>query len=254
MSNKTKIIVVGQGLSTRAIEKIKDTLHYRQLAVRTDETGVPSTLDDEKRSVEVIGATENPVEVYDWERYEVVKEILLMEGCELPQNNQVPLLDAHSRYSTASVMGSYRELEILNGQLMGRAYFSTVGTVEDTYTKVKEGHLTDFSIGYRVIESTWIPDGQKAKIRGGIFEGPVKVATRWRLKELSTVPIGADEMAKARTDVVIDNPINQRTEGQNMTPEELKALQDKIRKELELEYQTRSRTDIEAAANESANV
>ena len=64
--------------------------------------------------------------------------------------------------------------------------------------KTREGHLTDYSIGYRVLESFFVPDGQKQMIAGDEYEGPVKVATKWELKELSATPIGADEFAKAR--------------------------------------------------------
>jgi len=177
-----------------------DNLNYRALSLRLDDAGVPSTLDIEKRSVEVVGATEQPVEVYDYRRGEVVKEVLLMSGLEMPNSRQVPLLDTHSRWDgTASVLGSYRDIRAEDGQLIGRAVFSTAPEAEGPWLKVREGHLTDFSVGYRVVESEWIPAGETKKIRGNSFHGPMAVATRWRIKEESVCPIGADELAKARS-------------------------------------------------------
>lgn len=175
-------------------------LTYRKTAVKTaSATGGPSTWDEASRSVEVIGASENPVEVFDQERWEVVREVLLMSGLQMPAGAQVPLLDAHSRYSTASVVGSYRGLRLAGGQLVGRAYFSGVASVQETAAKVQEGHITDFSAGYRVLEAVWVPDGQKQTIAGRVFAGPVRVTTKWQIKELSVVPIGADEFSKSRS-------------------------------------------------------
>ncbi|WP_054030999.1 prohead protease/major capsid protein fusion protein [Desulfatitalea tepidiphila] len=172
---------------------------YRTMSLRLSGDGTPASLDAESRSFEVVGATEAPVEVFDYDRYEVVPEILLMDGCEMPGNRQVPLLDTHNRWDTASVLGSYRQMSVDKGQLVGRVFFSHTAEAESPFTKAREGHLTDFSVGYRVIESQWVDKGQKATIRGRVFEGPVRVTTRWRVKELSICPIGADEAAKARS-------------------------------------------------------
>jgi len=171
----------------------------RVLSLRLSSDGTPVSLDADTRSFEAIGASENPVEVWDWDRFEVVKEVLMMDGCEMPSNRQVPLLDTHSRWNTASVMGSYRSMKTESGQLVGRVFFSSAPEAEGAYLKAREGHLTDFSVGYRVVESTWVPAGEKQNIRGRSFDGPVRVTTRWRVKELSICPIGADEAAKARS-------------------------------------------------------
>jgi len=176
----------------------KDNLSYRANPIQT--AGFPSTLDEKSRSVEIVATTEEPVEVFDFERFEVVPEVLLMSGAELPKNRQVPLLDAHRRFDAASVIGSVRDLKPENSQLMGRAYFSSVQDVESIWTKLREGHVTDFSVGYRSIKSQWVPEGESYNYEGRSFEGPVKVTKRWRLKEVSVVPIGADELAKARTE------------------------------------------------------
>ena len=177
----------------------ENRLSYRDLALRKDAAGLPATVDEEARTVEVLGATEDPVLVFDYERFEPVMEVLLMDGAELPKSRQCPLLDTHQRWDgTRSVMGSFRDMKTENGQLIGRAHFSSAPEADGVWTKVREGHVTDFSVGYRVVESTWIPDGQKQTIKSRTFEGPMRVTTRWRAKEMSVCPIGADENAKAR--------------------------------------------------------
>lgn len=216
-------------------------LQYRTVSVRKDTAGdKPATLDEDTRSVEVIGATEEPVEVFDYDRFEIVNEVLLMEGAEMPASRQVPLLDAHLRFGTASVLGSYRDMQARSGQLTGRAYFSSVPEAESPYTKVREGHLTDFSIGYRVIESEWVPAGESAKIKGRSFTGPLKVTSRWRVKELSTVPIGADELAKARNDLSKD------PDKPNNTTKETSTMNERLRKWLERRGLPETATEEEA--------
>jgi hypothetical protein len=139
--------------------------------------------------------------VYDWDRG-AISEILLMSGAELPATGQLVMLDAHSRYETSDIIGSVRDIRIEGGALVGRAYFSAAPEAEGPWIKTKEGHLTDFSIGYRVDDknAVWIPEGQTALVEGKSYAGPVRVTTKWIPRELSAVPIGADQNAKARSD------------------------------------------------------
>jgi hypothetical protein len=174
-------------------------INCRTMGIRLSDAGAPLTLDVEGRSFDAVGATEAPVEVYDWRRGEIVKEILLMDGCEMPASRQLPLLDSHNRCDTGSVLGSFRQMKVTGDQLIGRVFFSNTPEATSPWTKAREGHLTDFSIGYRVVDSQWVPAGQTTSVRGRSFEGPVSIVTRWRVKELSICPVGADEAAKARS-------------------------------------------------------
>jgi len=213
-------------------------LTTRSLSLRLLDTGTPATLDEKTRSVGVIAATETPVDVYDYDRREVIPEVLLMSGCIMPASRQVPLLDSHSRYDTSTVIGSCRELQVEKGQLVGRAHYSEVEAVGDIWQKTCEGHLTDYSIGYRVLAATYIPDGEKAVIDGRSFEGPVKVATSWKIRELSACPIGADEIAKARAATGLPQPhIHSKKEN---------AMDQKIRAFLESRGLSKTATEEEA--------
>lgn len=177
----------------------KDKMTTRTISLRF-EGDIPVTLDTDKRTVEVLASTENPVMVWDWDHGRI-SEVLLMSGLEMPAARKVPLLDAHSRYATSDVVGSFRDMRTNNGELTGVAHFSRAADAEGPWTKLCEGHLTDFSVGYEVDRerAIWIPDGQTATVEGREFEGPLKVVTFWKIRELSVVPIGADEHAKART-------------------------------------------------------
>jgi hypothetical protein len=158
--------------------------------------GAPSTLNAETRSVGVVLATENPVFVYDWD-YGRVSEVLLMSGAVLPADGQVPLLDSHNSWSVESQLGSLRNFAVHGKELRADAMFSTAA--EDAFTKVKEGHLRDVSVGYKVHKRVFVPEKTTQVIDGRTFTGPVKVVTSWEVKEGSFTPIGADKHAKARS-------------------------------------------------------
>ena len=172
---------------------------YRALSLRLQGAG-PATVDSETRSLEVTCATENRVKVFDYQRWEQIDEILLTSGCRMPDSRQVPLLDSHKRWDTSSVIGSCRTLQVTKTQLVGRVFFADDAGAESAWAKTRDGHITDFSIGYRIDDAVWVPDGQSVVVDGRTFQGPVRVATAWTVKELSVCPIGADESAKARAE------------------------------------------------------
>ncbi|MDM8525235.1 HK97 family phage prohead protease [Desulfococcaceae bacterium HSG8] len=170
-------------------------------------TWKPRTFDDASRSVRVVAVTENPVRTWDWERKDFVDEILLIEGANVPFSGQIPLLDSHNRSSVAGVLGSARNFEPRGSDTLEcDVFFSGTEAGNDAAQKVKEGHLTDFSVGYFPAESYWIPSGQAHDVNGRTFRGPVKLTTKWNLMELSVTPIGADQMAKARSVEIVSSP------------------------------------------------
>lgn len=167
-----------------------DSLSFRELSVRG------TTMDVEGRSIEAVVATETAVPMPDWQRMEMVPEVLLMRGAEFPKSRQVPLLDAHARYSIENQLGSVREISVDGQDMIGRLHFSSVA--EEQFTKVREGHLTDVSVGYEVLKRTYIPDGQTKSMGGREYAGPMNLVTKWRVREVSVTPIGADRLAKMR--------------------------------------------------------
>ena len=202
-----------------------DKLSYRStgLSVRA-----PSTLNDADRSLEFVITTETPVRMFDWETGEVVPEVLLAKGCVMPR--QVPLLDTHSRWSTADVLGSVRNKQVEDSAVVGTAFFSSTERAAETFEKYREGHLTDFSAGYRLNDVTRVKKGEKVEIDGRTWKGPVNVVTSWTLKEASCCPIGADVKAKVRSDQPFetDNNSNIRKDSK-MEKEEFEKALEKMR-------------------------
>ena len=167
---------------------VERDLCFRAIPVRS------GSIDEEKRTIEATISTETPVSMYDWQRDEFIPEVLLSKGAVWP--NQMPLLDSHNRWSLEDQLGSVRNIRRETNEIAGRLSFSRQS--EDAWEKVKEGHITDVSVGYRIEDRTYIPKGESKTIEGRTFAGPVNVVTKWRIYEVSLVPIGADEQAKLR--------------------------------------------------------
>lgn len=177
----------------------RDQLVYRQIQA------VPRSWNEKEQSVRFVLATENPVRVWDWERYEMVDEVLLMDGLQLPANRQVPLLDSHNSSTVQAILGSVRNFDTPDRALEGDLFFSSVPEGQSAAIKAREGHLTDGSVGYWVTDALWIPEGERASFNGREFAGPLKVARQWALGEFSLTPIGADAQAKARGAMGVTN-------------------------------------------------
>ena len=186
----------------------EERLHLRETTERPDfDTRNCSlraeTMDEKTRSIECTLATESPTQVMDRVRWEPILEVLRMDGCQIPE--RMPLLADHNRYSVDNVLGSIRQIRTKGDELIGReTYAEGDDASERTWNKVKQGHLTDRSIGYSVQESTEIPQGLTATVKGRTYTAPqnmrMRISTKWTPKEGSVVPIGADSRAKTRSD------------------------------------------------------
>lgn len=160
----------------------------------------PKTFEDATNSVWTIAATEDPVRIWDAGQNNFVHEVLLLSGVELPKEGSVTLLDSHQYNSVSHVLGTATNFRPTQNGLECQIFFSGASPIAvETANKVKEGHLTDFSIGYSVIESEWLPEGSERIFSGKLYRGPIRITTQWRLKELSITPIGADPRARVRT-------------------------------------------------------
>lgn len=157
---------------------------------------VARTVNEAERTVEAVITTETPVMEWDWDRYEMVPRTLLASGAVFPPNNQIPFLDSHNRYQMENQLGSARELVKGKGEVTGLLQFSS--TADRQWTLVREGHATDVSAGFQVLSQIHVAAGTTQRIQGKEYTGPINVATKWRLYEVSLTPIGADEQAKLR--------------------------------------------------------
>lgn len=176
--------------------KKNDEILHRSFSLRLDSGKRPASLNEGARTVEVVAATEAPCPVFDYKTWETWLEILPVKRAKLP--NKSPLLDAHNRWSTADIIGSSKGWRVEGEEIIAVAEFATVKKAETAFQLLREGHLTDVSIGYRVNKYLRIEKDETHEVDGKSYDGPVLIALDWEIKELSFCPIGADADAKAR--------------------------------------------------------
>lgn len=165
----------------------------RMVSVRAE------TANPETKSVEVVVASENPVERYDSERDSVIREILLMDGVEFRTDRmQLPIVDSHDRSTVRNVLGSVRNIRVDGSQLIGDATFARDTDSQDAYQKLLDGHLTDFSITATPKQVLAVRRGETYSLRGETIEGPADIVTRWMPTDASLVAAGADETSTVR--------------------------------------------------------
>ncbi len=107
-------------------------------------------------------------------------------------NSGAPLLDTHSSDSLSNVIGSVvpGSAKIEDGRGVATVKLSSARSDADTISKIREGVITNISVGYIVHAST--------RIEGENGEPDVIEITDWEPIEISAVPIPADPGAQIR--------------------------------------------------------
>ena len=118
-------------------------------------------------------------------------------------SDQVPLLTDHIR-AMVSTVGSVSSFNKAGKELKAILRFATgTAAADETWNLVEQKHVRDVSVGYRIEKWREIPAGRTAVIGGRSFTAPanrpLRVVSKWQVKEVSIVPIGADENSGIRS-------------------------------------------------------
>lgn len=201
--------IIGERRSDPALDDPE--ARRRDLTVNRLMTFRAESLDEGERTVEAVVATEERVTVLDMRSYRVIDEILLIDGGEFAE--RMPLLDSHMAWGGVdAVLGSARDArtERRGSQRVKVATIHFSGATErdrTAFEKVREGHITDVSIGYRVDPNGYVDlqPGESRTVRGRKFDNDgtrvLRVSHTWMAREVSLVPIGADTAAKIRAEI-----------------------------------------------------
>lgn len=156
---------------------------------------LPGTLDEEKRTVDVVWTTGARVlrGFFDryWEELSLEPKHVRMKRL----NNGAPFLANHDGRDIASVIGVVEAGTAMleKGRGIATIRFAKAEDDEEAdkiYRKIKDGILQNISVGY----STY----KMEKTEDGADKVPVYLATDWEPYELSVVPMGADDGAGFR--------------------------------------------------------
>lgn len=196
----------------RQVKKLERSLaEAESLVLRTAQI-VPSG------SGQAVIATETPVERFDDDRGYVIREVLLMEGCQFRGGrNQIPIVDSHDDRTVRNIFGSVQSLTInrATGELYGTPSFATDDEAQTIAKRFDEGHITDFSITAQPLDGMFVARGETyTTSRGEVIEGPANVITRWEPHNASICATGADVNSTVRRSYT---DLNRKTERMEST-------------------------------------
>ena len=163
------------------------------------------SINEQTRSVDAIITTENPVAVFDFESFRAIDEVLITSGMRSPE--QVPMLDNHQRRSIINVFGQTRNIRAVGVESIGTLFFDEDSDSDLAWNKVRKKSITDVSAGYRPLPGKFIdiPAGQSRFVNGKNYtakDRTLRITLEWELREVSLTPIGADQAAKIRENLI----------------------------------------------------
>jgi hypothetical protein len=167
-----------------------DTLFQRLAAFE------PTTFDADSRTVELVWTTGAEVTRRDvWTNEKWVERLAVTDAAvDLSRLNAgAPVLNSHSQWSLADVIGVVERAWIEKGKGHAKVRFSDRPEVQPIVRDVQAGILRNISVGYRVDQWKDTPPSDRQPVR-------VREAVRWVPHEISLVPVPADAGAQVRSD------------------------------------------------------
>jgi phage head maturation protease len=230
---------------------MKQTAQIPALSMRASFT--PSTVNAEKRTVEVVWTTGAPVlrGYYDrfWEELSLDPKHVRMDRL----NNGAPFLADHDAYRVADTLGVVESAKVDGKRGTAVVRFPAEGIdpeADKVFRKIQDGIIQNVSVGYRIYKMEETVAGQD-----GI---PVRKAIDWEPHEISAVAVGADDGAgfrsadESKTNVCefINRGEAPHTERSKMNEEEIKRAAEEKAKAEAAEKQRKA--DLEAEAKRAA--
>lgn len=153
-----------------------------------------ASFNEADNTIDVVWTTGAAVRRISWVDGEFDEELVVSpQAIRLDRLNAgAPFLDTHSRWSLADVIGSVVKgsARIEGGLGLAKVRLSTAADAVDRVAKIKEGSVSNISVGYRIHAV------EKTEREGRI---PVHRVIDWEPWEISAVPIPADPGAHVRS-------------------------------------------------------
>jgi len=148
----------------------------------------PKSFDEDKRTIDIVWTTGAHVERFNIFDGPFIEEL----GTKKSEvrlgalNRGAPFLDSHRRTSVHDILGKIEEnsANMVNGQGRATVHFSKREAVKPVIEDIRSGIISGISTGYIV---------HKFKKVGERDTVPIMRAVDWEPKEVSALPIGAEE-------------------------------------------------------------
>ncbi|WNG25815.1 hypothetical protein F0U62_18680 [Cystobacter fuscus] len=178
-------------------------------------TFVPSSIDEETRTVDIVWATETPVLRRSWDG--TYREVLSLNPSHVRmtrfQSGRAPLLVQHNSWDPAAHVGVIETAKVEHAQGHARVRFlKDDADADKAWNKVRQGVLVSISVGYQIF---------KIERTEGTDKIPLVKAIDWEPYEASLVSMPADHASHVRSQETRHmDPINSNNA---QTPEQARA-------------------------------
>jgi hypothetical protein len=141
------------------------------------------------RRFQMTAYTGGPMQLAGW-RYPVVVDLAGLQASAKPK-----VFLEHDR---AARVGHIDQVQQSENTLGVTGVVSASGkAAQEVLADAANGFPWQASIGARATEVEWVPEGHSAKVNGKVFQGPVNIARKAVLGEVSFVALGADDNTSA---------------------------------------------------------
>jgi hypothetical protein len=142
------------------------------------------------RRFAMVAYTGGPMQLGGW-RFPVVVDLAGLQASAKPK-----VFLEHNR---AARVGHIDNVQITESALSVTGIVSASGqAAQEVLSDAANGFPWQASIGARAIDVEWVPDGTSAQANGQTFKGPVNIARKSLLGEVSFVALGADDRTSAQ--------------------------------------------------------
>lgn len=156
----------------------------------------PDTIDEEKRTVEVVFGSENPTRMFTWEHGPIMESLSFSQGHVRMErlNSGAPLLDNHDAWGSVAdiVVGVVERAWAKDKKGYAKVRFAKGEKGDRILEMVRDGVIRNISVGYRV---------NKYEVTRATERGELDFfrAVDWEPHEISLVAVPADHTAQVRS-------------------------------------------------------
>jgi hypothetical protein len=157
--------------------------------LRWMEAAAPDGQGSKPRRFQMTAYTGGPMQLVGW-RFPVVVDLAGLQASAKPK-----VFLEHDR---AARVGHIDQVQLSESALGVTGVVSASGrAAQEVLADAANGFPWQASIGARATEVEWVPDGHSARANGRVFQGPVNIARKSVLGEVSFVALGADDNTSA---------------------------------------------------------
>jgi len=180
-------------MPTPATDNLQGSREFQIVAAAADLKWVDAAAPDGKatspRRFQMTAYTGGPMQIAGW-RYPVVIDLAGLQASAKPK-----VFLEHDR---AARVGHIDQVQIAESSLGVAGVVSGSGkAAQEVLADAANGFPWQASIGARAIDVEWVPEGGSAQANGKVFPGPVNIARKSLLGEVSFVALGADDNTTA---------------------------------------------------------